>query len=404
MDSVAVIGGGQAGYSTAARLRSSGFDGRITLICGESELPYQRPPLSKKYLLGELERERLLLRQASFYEENGIELRLGEFCRKVDVDRKRLFISDDGIAYDSLVLATGSDPRRLPAEIGGSLGGVHAVRSIADIDTIASEIGGCARAVVVGGGYIGLEAASALVVKGLQVTVVEMAERILQRVAARDTSSHVRQLHLDHGVAVMEGAALERLAGDSSGRVCAAVLADGSRLETDLVIVGVGILPSVSLAEEAGIELENGVRTNAFGRTSAPSVWAAGDCASFPWKGGRIRLESVQNAIDQAEAVAGNILGENRQYAPTPWFWSDQFDAKLQIAGLGAGYDRIVRRPGADSTAASYWYFRGDELLAVDAINDSRSYAIGKRLLETGKPADPAAVADPTLNLKSLLR
>ncbi len=404
MARIVVVGGGQAGYSAAAGLRSLGFDGEVTLICGENELPYQRPPLSKKYLLGELDRERLFLRQDSFYSENGISLRTGEWCRKIDLDRKRLHLENDEIPFDTLVLATGSVPRRLPPETGGDLSGVHAVRDIADIDRISSELGRCGQAVVIGGGYIGLEAAASLTAKGLKVTVVEMAARILQRVAAKETSEHLRDLHRGHGTAVMENTALESLVDDGKGRVSAAKLADGRVLEADLVIVGIGVRPAAGLAERAGLELENGIKANGCCRTSSESVFAAGDCASFPWKGGRIRLESVQNAIDQAECAAANALGAAREYAPVPWFWSDQYDTRLQIAGLGAGYDRIVRRPGGDPSAVSHWYFQGDELLAVDAVNDARSYMVGKRLLETGKPVDAAALADTGADIKALLR
>ncbi|MCY3877568.1 MAG: FAD-dependent oxidoreductase [Rhodobacteraceae bacterium] len=404
MAQIAVIGGGQAGYSVVAKLRGLGFDGTISLICGEDELPYQRPPLSKKYLLGEYERERLYLRQASFYEENDIRLRCGTPCREIDTAARRLHVGDDEIPYDSLVIATGSEPRVLPASVGGDLRGVHTVRTIADIDRIASEVEDSGQAVVVGGGYIGLEAASALVTKGLPVTIIEMAERILQRVAAAETSNHLRQLHLDHGAAVLEATQLRQLQADADGHVAAAILADGRCIEADLVIVGVGIQPVTDLAQMAGIVIDNGIRTDAACRTSDASVWAAGDCASFPWRGRRIRLESVQNAIDQAEHAAAAILGSEEAYEPTPWFWSDQYSAKLQIAGLGTGYDRIVRRSGSAADSVSYWYFHGSELLAVDAVNDSRSYMIGKRLLESGKSADPAAVADPEINLKSLLK
>ena len=403
MARIAVVGGGQAGYSASAKLRSLGFDGGITLICGENELPYQRPPLSKKYLLGEFDRERLFLRQESFYTENDISIRLGAECQSIDLEGKRLKLADGEVQFDRLVLATGSLPRRLPPQIGGDLAGVHTVRDLSDIDRISSELDGCEQAVVIGGGYIGLEAAATLNKKGLTVTVVEMAPRILQRVAAEETSEHLRELHRGHGTTILEETALERLAGDSNGRVAAARLADGRSLDAQLVIVGIGIQPATGLAEQAGLELENGIKADIHCRTSSESVFAAGDCASFPWKGRRIRLESVQNAIDQAECAAANAMGIEKEYAPTPWFWSDQYDAHLQIAGLGTGHDRIVRRPGGGSSV-SHWYFRGDELLAVDAVNDARSYMVGKRLLDTGKQVDAAALADPETNLKMLLR
>jgi 3-phenylpropionate/trans-cinnamate dioxygenase ferredoxin reductase subunit len=256
--------------------------------------------------------------------------------------------------------------------------------------------------VIVGGGYIGLEAAAVCAKLGLTVTVVEMAPRILNRVAAPETADHIRALHRGHGVTILEGTGLARLTG-AGGAVAAAMLADGRNLPADLVIVGIGILPATALAEAAGLAIENGIRTDAFGRTSDPQIWAAGDCASFPWGDGRLRLESVQNAIDQAEAVADNMLGAETPYRPVPWFWSDQYDCKLQIAGLNTGYDRIVTR-GPEGEAVSFWYFRGDRLLAVDAMNDSRAYMVGKRLIEMGRSPDPALLADPATALKTLLK
>ena len=402
MTHVAVVGGGQAGFSVVAKLRSLGFAGRISLICEEPELPYQRPPLSKKYLTGALSRERLSLRPAPFYDDNCIDVEIGQACCSIDARAQMLAVGDRELHYDELVLATGSVPRSLPASIGGNLQGVHTVRTVADIDAMSSEMVEGGELIVIGGGYIGLEVASAATACRMKVTVVEIADRILKRVAATETSEAIRSLHQSHGVNVLEGVGLERLQGH--GRVTGARLTDGTVLSADVVIAGVGITPATALAEAAGVEIDNGIRTDLWGRTSIPSIWAAGDCASFPWKDGRIRLESVQNAIDQAELVAENIAGAEKEYRPTPWFWSDQYDAKLQIAGLGNGYDRIVERRPIDSDSVSFWYFRKDSLLAVDAINDSRSYMLGKRLLETGKPANPDAVADTSVNLMTLLR
>jgi NAD(P)H-nitrite reductase len=232
------------------------------------------------------------------------------------------------------------------------------------------------------------------------VTVVEMAPRILQRVAAPETADWFRALHAAHGVRILEGVALERLTGE--GRVTGALLADGTHLPADFVIAGVGIRPVTELAEAAGLALDNGIAVDALGQTSDPAIWSAGDCASFPWRGGRLRLESVQNAIDQAEAVAANMLGAGAPYLPAPWFWSDQFDTKLQIAGLNLGYDRVVTR-GPEGGSVSFWYYRGVELLAVDAVNEPRAYMVGKRLIEAGRSPAPDAVADAAVPLKSLL-
>lgn len=401
MSHVVAIGAGQAGAALAARLRSGGHAGPITLIGEEPILPYQRPPLSKGYLLGEMGADRLTLRSADFYAEQDIALRLGAPVSAIDPKARTVTLGTETIRYDDLVLTTGSVPRRLPAAIGGDLAGVYTVRTIADVDAERAEFSPGRRLVIVGGGYIGLEAAAVAAKLGLDVTVLEMAPRILQRVAAPETSDYFRALHTAHGVKILESTGLERLLGEA-GHVTAARLTDGREIPADFVIAGIGILPATQLAEAAGLVIENGIRTNSHGRTSDPHIWAAGDCASFPWQGGRLRLESVQNAIDQADLVADNILGADKDYVPMPWFWSDQYDCKLQIAGLNTGYDRIVTR-GPDGAAVSFWYFKGDRLLAVDAMNDSRAYMVGKRLLETGRDVDAGAISNPATNLKSLL-
>ena len=294
-----------------------------------------------------------------------------------------------------------TNPRKQAEAIGGALGGVHLVRRLADIDAMADDFAPGRRVLIVGGGYIGLEAAAVARQRGLEVVLIEAAPRILQRVAAPETSDHMRALHEGQGVRILENTGLVRLMG-TDGRVSGAELSDGQQLAVDLAVVGIGITPATALAESAGLVLDNGIAVDALGRSSDPAIWAAGDCASFPWCGGRIRLESVQNAIDQAEAVAANMLGAGQDYLPQPWFWSDQYDMKLQIAGLNTGYDRVVIRQAGE--ARSHWYFAGPRLLAVDAMNDARAFMLGKRLLEAGRSPDPAALADPATDLKTLLR
>jgi len=395
---VVIVGAGQAGAALAAKLRALGHAGEIVMLGDEPAPPYQRPPLSKAYLLGEMEEERLWLRAPDFWAENGVELRLGQPVSDLDPVARTVTVGGEVLAYDQLALTTGSTPRRLPAAIGGGLEGVFTVRTLADVDAMRAEFVAGRRVIIVGGGYIGLEAAAVASKLGLSVTVLEMAPRILQRVASPETSAYVRALHLSHGVTVLEETGLDRLEGDS--RVTGAVLKDGRVLPADFVIVGVGITPNTQLAEAAGLMIDNGIATDALGRTSDPSIWAAGDCASFPQGEGRLRLESVGNAIDMAEVVAANMLGADQPYLAKPWFWSDQFDLKLQIAGLNTGYDRIVTRTEGGT---SFWYFRGDSLLAVDAMNDSRAYMVGKRLIEAGKsPSDQALTTIP--DLKALLK
>ena len=400
MQHVVVIGAGQAGASCVAKLRNGGFEGKITLIGAEPCPPYQRPPLSKGYLLGDMTLERLFLRPEAFYADQGIALKTDCRVTAIDPEARVLSTTEGEVAYDELVLATGSLPRRLPAAIGGDLDGVFTVRDLADVDAMAPRFVKGAKVLIVGGGYIGLEAAAVAAKLGLEVTLVEMADRILQRVAAPETSDYFRALHEGHGVTLREGVGLERLLGE--GHVTGARLSDGTEIAADFVITGVGIEPDIALAKAAGIEIDNGIKVDAQGRTSVPGIWAAGDCTSFPYRGGRIRLESVPNAIDQAEVVAENILGAGKEYIAKPWFWSDQYDVKLQIAGLNAGYDRVITRLGEGS--ASFWYYLGETLLAVDAANDPRGYMVGKRLIEAGKSPDPALVADSQTDLKALLK
>lgn len=401
-DRVVVVGAGQAGAVVAERLRASGHTGPLTLIGAEPAPPYQRPPLSKKYLTGEFVRERLFLRPESFYADHDIALHMGAPVDGLDRAGRTLSVAGQEVPWDRLVLTTGAAPRRLPTVLGGDLAGVYVMRDLADADAMAQEFAPGRRLVVVGGGYIGLEAAAVAASRGLQVTVLEAAPRILSRVACPETAAWFRALHTAHGVEILEATPLVRLVGDA-GRVCAAELPGQRHIPCDLVVVGIGVAPRTALAEAAGLRIDNGIAVDHFGRTSDPAIWAAGDCASFPHEGGRLRLESVQNAIDMAAAVAANMMGAEAPYAPMPWFWSDQFDAKLQIAGLGGPADRIVVRSGGGE-GTSHWYFSGSRLLALDAMNDARAFMVGKRLIEAGRSPDPAAVANPATDLKALLR
>jgi 3-phenylpropionate/trans-cinnamate dioxygenase ferredoxin reductase component len=400
MSGIIILGAGQAGQSLAVKLRALGYEGQVTLIGAETEPPYQRPPLSKAYLLGEMPLARLYLRSDEFYAEQNIELRLGAPVDAVDAVAKTVTVNGETLSWDQLAFTTGSSPRHLPASIGGALDGVFVMRDLADADAMAPRFVEGASVLIVGGGYIGLEAAAVAAKKGLKVTLVEMSDRILQRVAAPQTSDYFRALHQDHGVDIREGTGLSHLTGE--GHVSSAVLSDGSELAVDFVIVGVGITPDSDIAETAGIALENGIKTDAHGQCSVPGIWAAGDCASFPHMGQQIRLESVGNAIDQAELVAENMLGAAKTYVPKPWFWSDQYEAKLQIAGLSTGYDHIAERH--DGNGVSFWYYAGETLIAVDAVNDARAYMVGKRLIEAGKSPAPEVVSDSSVVLKTLLR
>tara|TARA_B100000768_G_scaffold181926_1_gene207462 strand:- start:8212 stop:9417 length:1206 start_codon:yes stop_codon:yes gene_type:complete len=400
MSGIVIIGAGQAGSSLAIKVRALGYDGAVTLIGDEPVPPYQRPPLSKKYLLGDMALDQLYLCPRDLYTKKLISLRLNTQVKTINSAENSISIGDETLSYDHLAFTTGSIPRLLPAAIGGRLDGVFAVRSLADVDAMQPAFGRGGHVLIIGGGYIGLEAAAVAAARGLKVTLVEMADRILQRVACAETSNYFRSLHQSHGVTILEGVGLERFTGE--GHVTGAVLSNGKTLEIDFAIVGVGILPSTGLAEAAGLSLNNGIETNSKGQTSVPNIWAAGDCASFPYQDGRIRLESVPNAIDQAKVVAANMMGAGQDYTATPWFWSDQYSVKLQIAGLNTGFtDLVVRDSG---TACSHWYYKSGTLLAVDAMNDPRAYMVAKRLIEAGKSADPAIAADPQSDLKALLQ
>ncbi len=403
MTHIVVIGAGQAGASLTAKLRSEGFEGDITLVGAEPVPPYQRPPLSKAYLLGEMSEDRLYLRPTDYYENQRITLQMDSKVEHINRAKQTITLADQTVLhYDQLALTTGAFPRTLPPAIGGQLGGVFTLRDLADADAMAPAFIPDKRLLVIGGGYIGLEAAAVASKLGLQVTLVEMADRILQRVAAPETSDYFSTLHASHGVDIREGVGLEKLFGDDV--VTGARLSDGTKIEIDFAVVGVGIFPATSLAEAVGLEVDDGITTNAYGRTSDPLIWAAGDCASCLFNGHRIRLESVGNAIDQAEAVAVNMLGADKPYDPKPWFWSDQYDCKLQIAGLNMGYTDVYVRKGGPEGVQSNWYYKDDQLLAVDAMNDPRNYMIGKRLIEAGLSPNPSLITDPGTDMKALLK
>ena len=399
---IAIIGAGQAGVALAAKLRALGCREEIRLFGEEPVLPYQRPPLSKKYLLGEITREQLYLRPESFYENAGIVLQTGSRVVDVDAAEKTIGLEDGTrLACSAIAFCTGAEPIRLGRGIGGDLAGVYPVRSIRDTEKMAEAFRPGAHVLIVGGGYIGLEAAAVAASRGLRVTLVEKAPRLLARVACEETATWFRALHESHGVEIRTGTGLVELRG-RAGHVSSAQLDDGDEIAIDFAIVGVGVRPNVALAKSAGVEIGNGIEVDAYGRTSAPGIFAAGDCASFPWKGGRIRLESVPNAIEQAEATAAAMMGFDEPYVARPWFWSDQYDVKLQIAGLNTGYDSVVVRQDGSSGGRSHWYFAGVRLLAVDAMNDPRAYMTGRRMIERGDSPLLEALADTSFPLKSL--
>lgn len=399
--SIVIVGAGHAAGQAAASLRQEGFEGEIIIIGDEAHVPYQRPPLSKAYLAGEQGIERVYLRPEKFYADKNVTVKVNTTVTAIDTGAKT--VTTDGgetIAYDKLLLATGGRPRQLPIP-GTDLEGVHYLRTIADVDRIRSQFAEGKTLVIVGGGYIGLEVASVAVKYGLEVHVLEMEERILQRVTTPEMSAFYHQLHTGRGVHIHTSTTVTGLSGD--GTVSAVQCGDES-FPADLVIIGIGIVPNVELAEAAGIECDNGIVVDDHCRTSAPDVYAAGDCTNHPnpLLGRRLRLESVPNAMEQSRVAAANMVGGDKVYAAIPWFWSDQYELKLQMVGFSSDGDTQVIRGDMDANAFAVFYLRDGKVVAADAVNSPKEFMICKQLI--GKPVDAAVLADPEADLKSLLR
>jgi 3-phenylpropionate/trans-cinnamate dioxygenase ferredoxin reductase component len=398
-----IVGGGQAATQAVQTLRQHGFAGRITLIGEESHLPYQRPPLSKKYLAGELPRDRLLLRPATFYSSKGVELELDTRVEELELDTQKLRLADGRtLEYERLLLATGSRPRRLDVP-GTDLHGVHYLRTIADVDAINAELRPGARVALVGAGYIGLEVAAVLARRGLIVIVLEAADRVMSRVVCGEVSAFYHRRHTGAGVTIRYGASVRALRGGT--RVEAVEIDGGELVACDIAIVGIGVVPNVELARAAGLACPNGIEVDEFGRTADPHVLAAGDCTYHPLAlfGRRVRLESVPNAIHQAKVAAMSLLGTPSAYSEVPWFWSDQYELKLQIAGLSDGFEEVVLRgdPATDSFAA--YYVGGGRLIAVDAVNSPRDFLQGKKLVAAQARLTADQLRDATYDLTAAL-
>lgn len=381
-----IVGAGHAGAQLAASLRQEGWTGEIVLIGEESALPYQRPPLSKGYLAGKSTLDELAIRSAKFYTEQGIQL-LNAKVEAIDRSAGHLVLSTgDALPYDKLALCTGARPRRLSIP-GANLVGVYYLRTAADVEMIREATSPGCRAVIIGGGYIGLETAASLRALGLEVTVLEATERVLERVTAPAVSAFFDRIHREEGVNIRTGALVEALSGD--GRVREVFLSSGESIPTDLVIVGIGVEPNTELAAAAGLVVDNGVVIDDQTRTSDPDIVAAGDCASHDMAryGRRIRLESVPSAGEQAKVAAATVCGKSKMIAALPWFWSDQYDLKLQIAGLNTGYDEVVLSgdPTRDRDFTCF-YLRAGELIAADCINRPRHFMFSKRVITQRLP------------------
>jgi len=400
---VTIVGAGHGGAQAAIQLRQLGFSGSIGVIGAEPEPPYERPPLSKDYLTGDKPFERMLIRPEAFWRERNVELVPGTAITGVDSDAKTLVsAAGERFGYGNLIWATGGVPRRLRCD-GGDLAGVHVVRCKADVDRILAELPAARRVAVIGGGYIGLEAAAALRKLGKEVVVIEALDRVLARVAGEPISHFYEAEHRAHGVDLRLGATVAALEGEE--RVEGVRLQDGERIAADLVIVGIGIEAAVEPLLAAGAAGGNGVDVDPFCRTSLPDVYAVGDCAAYenPWAAGlRLRLESVQNATDMGSCAARAIAGAPEPYAAMPWFWSNQYDLRLQTVGLSVGHDQTLVRGDPATRSFSVLYLLEGRVIALDCVNSTRDYVQGRRLIETRAVADPAKLADPAVPLKAL--
>jgi 3-phenylpropionate/trans-cinnamate dioxygenase ferredoxin reductase subunit len=400
---IVIAGAGQAAVQAIDTLRRRGYGGGLTVVGEEPWLPYQRPPLSKKYLAGSVERERLIIRPQPFFADHGVTAHLGRRVAEIAPERRHVRL-DDGtvLPFDALLLATGSRPRRLSVP-GQDLPGVHFLRTIADTDRIRAEAGAGRRLVIIGGGYIGLEVAATARELGLEVTVLEMAERVMSRVTCPEVSAFYEGEHARQGVSIRCRERVAALHADpATGRVRAVATESGAQYPADLVLVAVGVVPADELARAAGLECENGVVTDVHCRTSHEAIFAAGDCASHLNRqyGRHLRLESVDNAFEQGTTVALNLLGTATPHDKLPWFWSDQFDLKLVIVGVAQGYDRVVLRGSPAARSFSACYLRGGELIAIDTVNAPKEQMAARKLIAAHLRPDPARLADASVPLK----
>ena len=399
---VVIAGAGQAAGQTIVSLRQGGFAGRIVLVGEEPYLPYQRPPLSKKFLAGELDVDRLLLRQEKFYTEHNVDVELGTRVTRIDPGARKLDLRNgNSLTYDKLVLATGSRVREVDLP-GSRLAGVHYLRTIDDVNRIREQFRPGASLVIVGAGYVGLEVAAVAVSRGLKVTVVELADQVLARVEAQPVSDFMARVHRQAGVDIRCKMGIQSFTGQT--RLQGVVSSDGVEIPADLAIVGIGILPNVELAQVAGLVCSNGIMVDEYSRTSDADVLAAGDCTNHPnaLLGRRVRLESVHNAQEQAKTAAATILGRLEPYAQIPWFWSDQYDLKLQIVGFSSRTEQAVIRGEPESRSFAVFFLDAGRLTSVYAINSPREFMLSKKLIALGVRPDPALLRDTTVPFKAI--
>lgn len=403
-----IIGAGHAGGELAIALRNEGWEGRILLLGEEAHLPYHRPPLSKAYLAGSVEKSSLSIRPQMAYDKANVEFIGGVRVSRIDRANQRLELADGSqLAYDKLAIATGGRPRPLSvpnAAVAERCANFHYLRTLDDVEQIRAQLAPGKRLAIVGGGYIGLEVAASAIAQGLQVTVLEALPRVLQRVTAAELSAYYERKHREAGVDIRTGVQVADLevTGDA---VTAVLCADGSRLAADLVVVGIGLLANTELAAEAGLQVDNGILVDEHAQTSDPHIYAAGDCTNHPnaLLGRRLRLESVPNALEQSRVAAANMAGKAKTYASVPWFWSDQYELKLKMVGLSEGFERLVLRGDPATDSFSAFYLKGDKVLAADTVNRPQDFIAAKRLVAEGIAVTDAQLADDSRPLKELL-
>jgi 3-phenylpropionate/trans-cinnamate dioxygenase ferredoxin reductase component len=400
---VVIVGAGQGGLQAAESLRSGKYEGPILMLGEESHAPYNRPPLSKAFLLGEYTQEQLIIRQPAVFEKKDIQLRTGVQVTAIDASNKALTLDDgDIISYSKLILATGSRARIPPVDQVNAKG-VHSLRSLDDTLAIAAQMGSVNNLIVVGGGFIGLEMAAVAIKLGKKVTVVEFADRLMSRVVSPMISEYFKTLHEKQGCEILLNAAVSEVVTES-GKVTAVKLSNGKQLDADMVVLGVGVLPNQELAQNAGIECDGGVIIDSSGCTSDPDIYALGDCTAQKMPDGSLRrLESVQNAVEMAKAVAASIVGQAKPFEAAPWFWSDQYHVKLQMVGLSTAYDEAVMRGDESGDSFSWFYFRHGQLIAIDSINSPADHMAGRKLLNGQNNLTLKQAADVDFVLKEAL-
>jgi len=403
-DTFIIVGAGHGAGQAVSSLRSGGFDGRLIVIGDEPYIPYQRPPLSKKFLAGEMEVERLYFKPEKFYQDRNVELMLNTSVTKINRDAKTI-TTDKGetIAYDKLLLMTGTRVRKLQVP-GADLAGIHYLRSIEDVDHMRDAFQPGAKLVVIGGGYIGMEVAAVAKKLGLEVTVVEALDRIMSRGIGEEVSNFFQDMHREEGVTILTGKGVEAFDGDT--KVSHVICADGSKVEADIVVVGIGVLPNQELAQEAGLKCENGIVVDEYCRTDDPNIFAGGDCTFHPnpLLDRMLRLESVHNAVEQGKTAAASMLGQPKAYAQVPWFWSDQYDVKLQIAGMPDGYDNHVVRGDPSTRKFAVFYLKDNRIICVFAISAMAEYMQGRKLIEKAVDVSPDRLADTDINMKEIVQ